>query len=270
LGRLNRIALETAAPETAPSPPAPELVPALRYSARLREQTGIANDVAAYAARLARAAARRGHPRYLPLAGSLVILAEAVAPLLPQALAWAGPVTLLRTSLGAPVPEAAALAGIGCAEPEDFAAERAACLAALPELTVPSGPYGEALRPRALPGLAAALRALRPACLVAQGDAPALAAAGLAALVLGVPRVGLMPLGAPPQAEPAEEAEAMAVAQQRVQLRAALLRRDARLFGQDAESLRPWASWLDLPARAVMPLPADGTLPWAFSAEASA
>ncbi len=226
-----------------------EMSLAIRFCAGLRTETGERDPSLGLWHRVTESARRRGYPRYLPRRDSLLHLVAApeaaLALELAQAEAQAGAsVTVLHAEAAPPPPTA----GItrGCLTDRALAVPDA--LAALPELAVPPGAFGEALRPRVVGQAAAALAALQPATLMLW-SLPTLAEAALAALAQGVPRLVLCATGPAPNLLPAPtEAALLRTDRLRRSLRTALLRGNARLWHAEPAALPGWVAWLALDA----------------------
>ena len=220
---------------------------ASRFCAQLRAETGQADPRLGLWLRVAQSTQRRGYPRYLPRRDAVLHLVAPpdVAACLGQAQAAAArgqAVTVLHASPVVP----AAVPGLVQACLAEHALGATEALASAPDLAVPGGIFGEALRPDAVGQLLAALAALQPASLVIWG-LPGLADAALAALSQGVPRLVLAATGPAPNLRPAaSEAAQLRLAETQVALRAALLPGKARLWHADAAALPGWTAWLAL------------------------
>jgi hypothetical protein len=254
---LTRLALQQAdlaimgaiGEQAAALPPAlrQEFGQATRFCARLHTETGERDPWAGMWRRVTEAALRRGYPRYLPSRGAVLHLVAApeaaIALACAQAEAQAGASVTVLHAEAAPPPPTAGLTR-GCLTDRALAVPEA--LAALPELAVPSGAFGAALRPRLVGQAAAAVAALHPSTLMLW-SLPTLAEAALAALAQGVPRLVLCATGPAPKLAPTEAAR-LRQSQLRLALRAALRLNTTRLWHADPDALAGWVAWLELDA----------------------
>ena len=237
-----------------------EVALASRFAARLHAEAAEPEPHSGYWSMLAQAARRRGYPRYLPQPMAVVHLlarpmdgpaaGACMAQITVESSAYSV-VTLLRPEAGS-AHDALASAGATTACLADHALAAPAALAALPDLAVPAGLFGEALRPRQVGLLVAALGALRPAVLVVWSPS-LMADAALAALALGIPALVLRLREAAPDQRPLlTEADRQLRQRWRLALRTALLHGDTRLQPDDDAILAGWLAWLGLPEAAVL------------------